>query len=292
MELKTTGMPFSNFESKPVQEKTFVYQIYYSDETERMIDPGFIPLDNRTNERPDWREYWPIRYVLLNAELRSDCYYGVFSPRFREKTGLAAADVYRLIEASPTDCDVIHFSPFADAMAFHKSVFEQGDIAHAGLSKVTDLFLTAIGRPASTLSIISHLHNTIFCNYFVAKPAFWREWFDVCERLFEIAEHHDSELAKQLRSDTDYQSKGVAMKVFVMERMASYLLSVDQRWRAHFACPFSLPARDPSWDLVTPYLAALDALKICCAETKNEAYWRVYLDMRRFVLSRCTFTSL
>src|SRR5450631_3293085 len=29
------------------------------------LDPGFEVLDNSSNERPDWYEYWPIRRFLL-----------------------------------------------------------------------------------------------------------------------------------------------------------------------------------------------------------------------------------
>lgn len=275
-----------------MNRKAFVYQVYYSDETERMVDDGFIPLDNLANERPDWREYWPMRNVLLNTELQSEGYYGVFSPRFHEKTGLTSADVYRLIDEAPPDSDVIHFSPFTEMLALHTSAFEQGDIAHAGLSQLTDLFLTTIGRSRLTSSIISHSHNTVFCNFFVAKPAFWQAWFNINERLFAIAERDDTPLARQLRSDTKYRSSGVPMKIFVMERIASYLLGSEPRWKVCFACPFEMPGRDPSWEMVNDYLAALDALKIAYVDTGCESNLRVYLDMRQFVLSRCKFTSL
>ena len=39
----------------------YAYQIYYSEQTRDALDPGFLPLDNLANPRPDWREYWPIR---------------------------------------------------------------------------------------------------------------------------------------------------------------------------------------------------------------------------------------
>lgn len=35
-------------------KKIFVYQIYYDDISRQQLDPGFIPLDNMTNSRPDW----------------------------------------------------------------------------------------------------------------------------------------------------------------------------------------------------------------------------------------------
>ena len=44
-----------------MKRKIFIYQIYYSKETRSKLDPGFIPLDNTENQRPDWREFWCIK---------------------------------------------------------------------------------------------------------------------------------------------------------------------------------------------------------------------------------------
>ena len=84
-----------------------LYQIYYSEQSRAQLDPGFLPLDNSANERPDWREYWPIRRFLLDNPLDPQTYYGFFSPKFREKTGLDAAAVQRFIEQQDGAADVI-----------------------------------------------------------------------------------------------------------------------------------------------------------------------------------------
>jgi hypothetical protein len=62
-----------------------IYQIYYSEATKAHNDPGFLPMDNLANERPDWREYWPIRNYLLNNNLEEDTRYGFLSPKFEAK---------------------------------------------------------------------------------------------------------------------------------------------------------------------------------------------------------------
>src|SRR5262249_23874509 len=111
------------------ETKVHIFQIYYSDQTRNILDPGFLPLDNRSNERPDWREYWPIRRFLSSAELREGDFYGFFSPRFKEKTGLSSDDVRRYIDA---DYDVISFSHFFDQSCAFANPFEQGEAHHAG----------------------------------------------------------------------------------------------------------------------------------------------------------------
>ena len=89
--------------------KNKIFQIYYSEATQLQNDPGFIPLDNLGNERPDWREYWPIRNYLLNNQLDKDTHYGFLSPKFEAKTTLNAQKVVEFI--GNDESDVILFSP-------------------------------------------------------------------------------------------------------------------------------------------------------------------------------------
>ena len=42
-----------------------LHQIFYDEKTRGEVGAGFLPLDNCTNERPDWREYWPMRNFLM-----------------------------------------------------------------------------------------------------------------------------------------------------------------------------------------------------------------------------------
>jgi len=92
--------------------KTKIYQIFYNEETKKTHDAGFLPLDNTENQRPDWREYWPIRNYLLNELLDEDALYGFFSPKFKAKTGLSSEECFYFIKSQPWDIDVVSFSPF------------------------------------------------------------------------------------------------------------------------------------------------------------------------------------
>ena len=120
-----------------------IYQIYYDDATRSGLDPLFIPLDKRKNERPDWREYWPIRRFLLNNPLDDNTYYGFFSPKFQAKTGLSGSTVVDFIEAH--DAEVYFFSPFVEQQAFFINIFEHGDANHAGLMDAMQQFVSSVG---------------------------------------------------------------------------------------------------------------------------------------------------
>ena len=87
----------------------YIHQIYYSDETQAQLDKGFLPLDN-TNGLKDWYEYWPIRKFLQKNKLDDNAYYGFFSPKFTEKTGLTSSHVFDFIRET--------FHPNVDAFLF------------------------------------------------------------------------------------------------------------------------------------------------------------------------------
>ncbi len=105
--------------SVPADPTVQIYQIYYSEATRRSNDPGFLPLDNMENPRPDWREYWPMRQFLGTTVLDENSYYGFFSPKFFEKTHLDANTVIHAIQSHRGEADVFLFSPFFDQGAVY-----------------------------------------------------------------------------------------------------------------------------------------------------------------------------
>src|SRR5450631_2451528 len=86
-----------------------IHQILSHYTSPRELDPGFEVLDNSTNERPDWYEYWPIRKFLFNETLDENAFYGFLSPKFKLKTNLSAAEVGDFIQGSEPATDVLLF---------------------------------------------------------------------------------------------------------------------------------------------------------------------------------------
>src|SRR6266436_9696932 len=104
----------------------FIYQILNHYTKPEDLDPGFLVLDNSSNERPDWYEYWPIRKFLLNEPLDEESFYGFFSPRFKHKTNLSAVAVHDFISRQSAATDVILLSPSIHLTAYHLNVFKYG----------------------------------------------------------------------------------------------------------------------------------------------------------------------
>jgi hypothetical protein len=255
-----------------------IFQIFYSEDTRKMLDPGYIPLDNLSNERPDWREYWPIRRFLKNTELREGDFYGFFSPKFPERTRLSSEQVKQFIEP---DYDVVSFLYLFDQSCGFVNVFEQGEEHHKGLFSLTQKFLDDIGYGVQLDNAVMDSRHTIFSNYFVAKAAFWREWLHLSEKLFHIAEQGaPGRFKDELNASVRHGSLQVPAKVFIMERIASLMLATKPHWRIKPYNPFVLP---PSVAIIGGFtldLIILDALKIAYNTVRHPQYATAFAQVR------------
>ncbi len=263
----------------PMASSARIFQIFYDEKTRASLDPVFEPLDNLSNERPDWFEYWPIRRFLDAVPLDENTYYGFFSPKFQAKTGLTGAAVRDFI-AQSDGADVISFSPFPEFGAFHLNVFEHGESCHAGLLDSARTFMSAIGIEAEPASMVMDSRSTVFCNFFVAKPPFWRDWKKTLDACMQNAEAPGTKLHKALVKPTLHDGRfGPQMKIFLMERMVSALLTINPSWKVANFRPFALPVH-PGWAGALTYLAALDALKRAYRNSGDPIYIRSFRDLQ------------
>jgi hypothetical protein len=236
-------------------------------------------LDNSGNERPDWYEYWPIRKFLLNEPLDENTFYGFLSPKFKLKTNLSSAEARDFILASSPKTDVVLFSPSIHNSAFFLNVFEHGNSEHPGLLDIANRFFARLGSERSLDGLVSDSRNTVHSNYFIAKPRFWRAWLAITEQMFAIAETADDPLGEELRAPTEYRgNRDVQMKIFLMERIATWILVKDPGFTARARDPFV--ARSRIYKL--PVAIMCDALKIAYGTQGREQYKVVFLMLRRF----------
>lgn len=254
-----------------------LFSLAWSPETLTQTDPAIATLDNSANLRPDWREYWPMRHYLLNTPLDEQAYYGFLSPKFTSKTGLTGADVVRFVHSQP-EAEVFTFSPQADMGAFFLNVFEQGDTFDPGFLEVCTELLQRIGQPVDLRALVMDSRQVVFSNFIVARPAFWRQWLTLCEKIFQLAEAADTPLAEKINAATTYPGQ-VPRKVFIIERMASLLLASNP-WQCKpystYQCAWSaLPTAQFKDEAI-----ASDALKLAHNETQNNTFLNAYGELR------------
>jgi hypothetical protein len=262
-----------------------LYHIAYSPETLRAVAPGYEVLNNVNSERNDWREYWPIRKFLLETDLSGDSYYGFFSPRFAEKTALNHAQVVEFVKSAGSDTDVISFSPQPDMGAFFLNVFDQQEMFDRGFTAASEAFFEAVGMPLDLASLVMDSRQIIFSNYFVARPAFWVEWLAWNERLFAICEGNESTLKQLLVKETNY-SGTVQRKVFLMERIASVLLTVNSKWRVRAYNTFKFAWSSTRLNQFAFEAVLSDALKIAMKEQGFPEYRNAYATLHDLVFQK------
>ncbi len=255
-----------------------IYQILNHYTSRQDLDPGFEVLDNSANERPDWYEYWPMRKFLLTEALDEDAVYGFLSPKFQHKTNLTAASVREFIARADPATDVFLFSPSIHNSAYFLNVFEHGESEHPGLSGVAARFFARIDPAVRIDQLVSDSRNTVHSNYFIAKPRFWRAWLEITEQLYAAAETADDAVGAELRAPTAYRGRAdVQMKIFIMERVATWILSRDRRFVAQARDPFA--ARKRIYKL--PVAVVCDALKIAYSTQGRGQYKDVFLMVRK-----------
>ena len=265
----------------PVHAATAVHlhQIAYSDATLAAVEPGYAVLDNLANERPDWYELWPIRRFLGANTLDEQAFYGFFSPKFGRKTMLTHADVTAFVRAAAADHDVVLFSPQPDMGAFFLNVFEQAEAFDAGFIDAVEGFLATLGPHAPLRSLVMDSSRTVFSNYFVARPAFWRAWLALVEPFVALCDGPAGELQARCTVATSYPG-AAQRKVFIQERLASWLLTVQPGWRAKAHNPYGF-----GWSMTRfrqhPHEAAMsDALKTAYLQTGFPQYLQAYAELR------------
>jgi len=263
-----------------------IFQIFYNDATKKSNDPGFLPLDNMENPRPDWREYWPIRSYLLNNQLDPDGYYGFFSPKFKDKTGLSAQDCHAFINNQSNDVDVFSFSPFFDLGAWYQNSLLQAISQHPNLRPPLEGAIKILYPSLDMNDIVMHSGNTIFCNFFVAKPQFWKAWLQKCELIYAESERNISQTARGLNSLAEGHDSSAAIKTFVIERIVSLILITNHSWNVEVYNPFEIKF---SKSLVSQERAALiqmDAFKIAYALNQRMEYLNLFNSMGELVMNK------
>ena len=245
-------------------------QIFYDAATRARVDPDFTGLDNTANERPDWFEYWPMRRYLAATALEESGYYGFLSPNFHAKTLLTGRQVKAFVEQAGA-ADVITFSPLPCHAACFLNVFEQAEFTQPGFMRVMAAYLREIDSAVDPQTAVNHSGNTVFSHFFLARPAFWRSWTGLAERLFQLAEDRSSPVHALLNEETPYvKDDGVAkpaqQKVFVMERLVTLLLATTPGLAVVNYPPFELPLASYFLPLRAEVMQ-LDALKIAYAKS-------------------------
>jgi len=265
-----------------------IFQIYYDETTRRSLEPGFLPLDNTANERPDWYEFWVIRNFLRKSPLAENNWYGFLSPNFYSKTGLTSKTIRDFLEVAKDQCDVALISFAWDQVAYFQNPFEQGEIWHPGIANLSQSVIRHLGYDIDLSKMVTHSQNFTFSNYIIAKPSYWREWQAVADNLFSLIEDQSSDLSESLKRLTSYGSlaRQAPIKAFIQERLPSIILSGDKFRVATLDSSATFPIFDKLFDVdryTRGLLQTCDLLKQKYCRSRSQRYLDLYREIRGLV---------
>jgi hypothetical protein len=286
--LATLDQPVTHVDKAPAPSLTTrpgvkLFQICYTEETLQSIPAGFGELDNLSNERPDWREFWPMRNYLMNHALEDDVFYGFFSPLFSYKTALDFEKISEFALQYGADNDVLIFSPFWDLNSLFLNSFEQGEFFHPGLMSCAQQFMHAAGQDMRLSELVMHGDNTAFCNYFIAKKKFWLHWLELGEKLFHCAEAQGTELAHALNQNMISSHDLIPQKIVIQERLVNILLAGSE-FKSKSWSMFGLPCSVTPLSQYKSQAVTANALKLAFAKTGDALYLNEYHQLRDKVL--------
>ena len=255
-----------------------IFSIAWSDETFRVAsESGYQVLDNRSNDRPDWYELWPIRKYFIDNGLKKNEYYGFFSTKFKNKTGLNSKEVFDFVNnAINLNADVITFSPQPDQSAAFINVFEHANFYFPGFKEMASEFLETLQIKVDLNTLIMDSRTTVFSNYFVANSDFWNHWLTINEQLFQTAENSTTSLGKELNVSTNY-GNGVQKKVFLQEEVASLLLTLySENYKCVPANLWKMGWGQMGFENFKYEMIISDALKMAMRDTSFNEYLEAY----------------
>ena len=262
----------------------FLHQIYYDEASKGNLLPGFMPLDNSENERPDWFEFWVMLNFLRHNTLQDNAWYGFVSPKFTQKTGLDVQAVVRKISSEGENADVLLCTVAWDQIAYFLNPWEQGEVVHPGIRDLSQQFFNHAGCAVDLKNLVTDSHTAVFSNFVVAKKNYWLQWQALAEKFFAFVEG-DASKENDFSEATHYYGKKThyPMKTFVQERFPSVLLS-----RGGFRVLKSDPSDTRPVNSVLfkqtletrRLLQACDLMKTKYIETSDPDYLAMYWKLR------------
>ena len=268
-----------------VEMNANIFQVFHDESERQRLDHGFSELDNSASLKPEWREYSAIRDFFLNRSVDENELYGFLSPDFADKTGLTAQGVREFISSNP-DGEVYTFSPSLQDSACYLNVFEQGNRLYPGLVEAAEIYLQAVGLDVDLRTLSMDSRSTVHFNYFVARPSFWRTWFALTEKLYDLFEGDDATFRAQFRARVPNRPQ-VAMQVLLLERIASLVLTLCPDIKVCAYDANLMPSSNPAYRTYDDQLVFLNDLKVQYQSAPEKSRLDSFYALRGAVLQVC-----
>ena len=204
-----------------------IFQNFYADGQQQLLDPAFVPHDGRFNANTHYREIGLFMRLYHSGRYRSGRLTGILSPKFGEKTLISGREFVRFITGSP-GYDVYFINPYPCNAYYTLNVWEHGEICHEGLMGLAQDLFDRAGIAVDLVSFGRNSHATLlYCNYWVGNERFWNRFLKFVLKLVEIIEHLPSGTRERLFALDPYYPDPVPILPFFFERLFSTFLVLE-----------------------------------------------------------------
>ena len=200
-----------------------IFQVFYDQKTLAEVEACAIAFDNSNPERINEYEYGVMRKLYSESMFTDSDLYGVFSWKFRSKTGMSVQDLLGLVANQNEGFDVITVNPYPHATRFH-NVWDQGEYFHPGMSCVAKELFEASRLDTSLLDARMDARSLCYCNYWLGSRRFLDLYFSFTERIYSVV-YQDSRFTKEMILGVRDRCIQAPLFPFIFERLFSTLLA-------------------------------------------------------------------
>ena len=222
MENEIVDVDFEEVPKKQLSVK--LMQICFTKEQLDEVEVGFVPFDNTQNEKPELREYHNFKKIIKDEHDLGCDLWGAFGPRWREKMKYDGLEIREAIKNNPGH-DVYIFNHARVVNALTYNVWEQGEMWHKGITKVTKYALEKCRYDPRVVDL-PMTDLTCYCSYFVATREFWKKYIRFLDEIKYVLDNElDEEHEKLYKSSANYaRDSSLNLFVFIVERLFSTFL--------------------------------------------------------------------
>ena len=201
-------------------QNIFVHTIIYDENTLSSVPSGHIVLDNSAGTS-ELFEAPVIAQALIEKKFPENAWVGFFSPKFEEKTGVNLDDITQCLSFKSASTEAFLLSSEFDQAVYWLNPWLQGDAMHPGLMKISKVLAQASGYSFNLETQVCNLSTSVYSNFLLAKPIFWREWLRVYNIYLDLCLRNP----ELMNFKTTHKGVLLPIHTFVMERVPSMILN-------------------------------------------------------------------
>jgi hypothetical protein len=232
--------------------KIGIFQNYYTETQKALLDRSFLPHDGTNHPQLQFYEMYWIRQLYEWKIYQNYDYCGLVSWKFGQKTRIPGSKFLEFMHENP-GYDVYFINPFPQLPYLFFNVWDCGEYYHPGLATKAQQLLNAVGHSYILEDSVRNSPKTLlYCNYWVASPPFWEEYFSF---LRPMLDHVTEEMGSGNSDYTQLTNHGSGLYPylpFIFERFFSFYLSnlrTDKRFIAYKYSPSELESNCGPADL-------------------------------------------